>query len=269
MSLRKVALVTGGSAGLGACIARVLAHELGTSVIINYSANAERAEALVKELRETAPATATGTDKDGAAPPAVFRAIQADLSRKADVTRLVNEAAAAAGGRLDVVVSNVGYTKMRNFYDLDDGLHEEDWDKCFTVNVKSHLWLFHAARRWLEESNSRDPGAAVFVSTASVAGCKPSGSSLPYAVTKAAQIHLVKSLATIAAPSIRVNSVSPGILLTEWGLSFPPDRLAAVEKQNKLQRFATIEDVAVQVKAFVASKSVTGQNAVIDAGFSL
>lgn len=259
----KVALVTGGSAGLGAAIARMLATELGMSVIINYANRADRAESLIGEFKEKASIAKTGTT----AP--VFKAIQADASKKSDIIRLVNEAAAFAGDRLDVIISNVGWTKMRNFADLDDGIDEEDWDTCFSVNVKSHLWLFHAARPWLEASNERDPGGAVFVSSASVAGVAPSGSSLPYAVSKAAQIHLVKSLASICAPKIRVNSVSPGVLLTEWGLSFPPERLAAAEQRNKLQRFATVEDVAAQVRAFVTSKSVTGQNAVIDAGFTL
>jgi enoyl-[acyl-carrier-protein] reductase (NADH) len=55
----------------------------------------------------------------------------------------------------------------------------------------------------------------------------------------------------------------------DWGLSFPPDRLAAVKDANKLGRFATVEDVAEQVRTFVVSKSVTGQNAVVDAGFRL
>ncbi|RYP29684.1 hypothetical protein DL767_006636 [Monosporascus sp. MG133] len=265
MSSRKAALVTAASAGLGAAIARVLALELGMSVTVNYSKNAERADALVRELRD-AWLSRRPTDP---LPPPTFHAIQADLSKKSEVVRLVEDAAAASGSRLDVVVSNVGWTRMRNFSDLDDGVDEDDWDRCFTVNVKSHLWLFHAARKWLEESNAREEGAAVFISTASVAGCKPSGSSLPYAATKAAQIHLIKSLAIIAAPTIRVNCVSPGVLLTDWGLSFPPERLGAVKEQNKLNRFATVDDVAEQVKTYVTSKTVTGQNAVIDAGFSL
>ncbi|RYP00593.1 hypothetical protein DL764_006467 [Monosporascus ibericus] len=265
MSARKTALVTAASAGLGAAIARVLALELGMGVTVNYSKNAERASALARELRD-AWLSRRPTD---ALPPPTFHAIQADLSKKSEVVRLVEDAAAASGGRLDVVVSNVGWTRMRNFSDLDDGVDEDDWDRCFTVNVKSHLWLFHAARKWLEESNAREEGAAVFMSTASVAGCKPSGSSLPYAVTKAAQIHLIKSLAIISAPTIRVNCISPGVLLTDWGLSFPPERLGAVKEQNKLKRFATVDDVAEQVKTYVASKTVTGQNAVIDAGFSL
>lgn len=85
---------------------------------------------------------------------------------------------------------------------------EDDWDRCFNMNVKSHLWLMHAARKHLDETEGS------FITTASVAGVNHSGSSLAYSVTKAAQIHLVKGLAQMAAPRIRVNSVSPGLLLT-------------------------------------------------------
>ncbi|KAK4041500.1 histidinol dehydrogenase-domain-containing protein [Parachaetomium inaequale] len=264
MSPRKSALVTAGSAGVGAAIARVLVLDLGMNVTINYASNAERAESVARGLTEEA---RVASPENGPPPPTVH-AIQADLTDRSEIVRLVEEAAAGPG-RLDVVVSNFGWTRMRNFGDLNHGVDEEDWDKCFGANVKAPLWLFHAAKPWLEASNARAAGAAVFVSTASVAGCKPSGSSLAYAVTKAAQIHLVKSLAVIAAPAIRVNSVSPGVLLTDWGLSFPPERLAAVQEANKLGRFATVEDVAEQVKTFVVSRSVTGQNAIIDAGFSL
>lgn len=89
-----------------------------------------------------------------------------------------------------------------------DNTIEEDWDMCFNINVKSHLWLMQAAKEHLD----RTEGA--FITTASAAGIYPSGSSLAYSVTKAAQIHLVKNLAVMAAPRIRVNSVSPGLLLT-------------------------------------------------------
>ncbi len=174
--VRKVALVTAGSAGLGAAIARVLALELGMSVTINYHSNGDRAQALVKELQDTWVSQNAANAAQTPAP--VFNSIRADICKRSEIIRLVEETAAASGGRLDAVVSNVGWTRMRNFSDLDDGMDEEDWDRCFGSNVKAHLWLFHAARKWLEESNAREEGSAVFVSTASIAGCKPSGSSL-------------------------------------------------------------------------------------------
>ncbi|EXM23857.1 Short-chain dehydrogenase/reductase SDR [Fusarium oxysporum f. sp. vasinfectum] len=262
MAMSKVALVTAASSGLGAAIARMLAVDLGMNVVINFNSNESRAKELVRRLQSECEETHAGSNIS-------IQAIQADTCDKLQIKSLVNEAASKFGGRLDVVISNVGWTKMRQFSDLDDNVDEDDWDRCYVANVKSHLWLFHAARRYLEESNEREAGVPVFVSTASLAGVIPSGSSLPYAVTKAAQIHLGKCLAKTAAPSIRVNTISPGILLTEWGLSFPADRLEVARNTNKLGRFATVEDVAEQVKAFVVSKSVTGQNGVIDAGFGL
>ncbi|KAF5984881.1 transforming growth factor-beta-induced ig-h3, partial [Fusarium coicis] len=246
MSTPKVALVTAASSGLGAAIARMLAVDLGMNVVINFKSNESRANELVQTLQ-------TECDKKHAESNISIQAIQADTCDKLQIKSLVDEAASKFGGRLDVVISNVGWTRMRQFSDIDDNIDENDWDRCYVANVKSHLWLFHAAKRYLEESNKREAGVPVFVSTASLAGVIPSGSSVPYAVTKAAQIHLGKCLAKIAAPSIRVNTISPGILLTEWGLSFPAERLEAARNTNKLGHFATVEDVAEQVKAFVVS----------------
>lgn len=161
--ISKVALVTAGSAGLGAAIARTLVRDAHMRVVINYSSNAARADALVTDLNGIA--LHDGTSGNRAI------AIKADLSQKAEIEGLI-DAAFSAMGRLDVVVSNAGWTQMRAFMDLDDGLYDDDWDRCFNVNVKSHLWLFHAARPYLDDSEG------AFVSTASVAGVKPSGSSL-------------------------------------------------------------------------------------------
>ena len=166
-------------------------------------------------------------------------------------------------GRLDVVISNAGWTRVTNFLDIDQGVNDDDWDLCFTMNVKTHLWLAYAAKNSLAEAEG------TFISTASVAGVKPSGSSLPYAVTKAAQIHLAKSLAVILAPKIRVNSVSPGLLLTEWGMRFPQEKRDKAVQNTKLKRLATVEDVADQVRTLVLSRSVTGQNLCIDGGSSI
>jgi len=184
------------------------------------------------------------------------------VSSKPAVENLVSETLKTMG-RLDVVVSNAGWTRMTNFLNIDEGVNEEDWDKCFVMNVKTHLWLAYAAKDALSETEG------TFISTASVAGVKPSGSSLPYAVTKAAQIHLVKSLAVILAPKIRVNCVSPGMLLTEWGLRFPESKRVAATNNTKLKRLATVEDVADQVRTLALSRSVTGQNLSIDGGSSL
>lgn len=194
--MSKVALITASSAGLGAAIAKALASDM--RVVINYSSSRQRAESVLRELEQISPSHAEGKR---------HLALQADVSKRLEIVRLVDETVAAMG-RLDVVVSNVGWTRLADFNDLDANVNEDDWDRCFNVNVKAHLFLMHAAKPYLEASEG------AFISTASVAGVKPSGSSVAYAVTKAAQIHLAKSLAIIMSPKVRVNSVSPGIILT-------------------------------------------------------
>ena len=158
-----VALITAGSAGLGAATAKLFASS-GIRVVINYASNASRAEQVVEELEKLSPIPKEAGTKN-------FTSIRADLSKRDDVARLVSEAIAEMG-KLDVVFSNGGWTQIRNFQDLDDNVNEEDWDRCFNMNVKSHLWLMHAARKWLDESEG------VFITTASLAGVRPSGSSL-------------------------------------------------------------------------------------------
>ncbi|KAM0332152.1 hypothetical protein ACHAQA_002426 [Verticillium albo-atrum] len=256
-----IVLITAGSAGLGAAAAKLLAQK-GYRVIINYNTNQARAEALEKELHTLSPLEQDARN---------FLSVRADLASRAEIEYLVKAAAdfsilGAPDGtpkRLDAVFSNGGWTHIRDIRNLDDNLVEDDWDRCFNMNVKSHLWLMNAARPYLEEAEG------VFITTASLAGVKVSGSSLAYSVSKAAQIHLVKGLALAAAPKIRVNSVSPGLLLTDWGLQFPEAQREQTRERTPMKRIPTVEDVAEQVWCFIQSKTVTGANAVIDGGFSL
>jgi len=253
MSTSPVCLITAGSAGLGAATARLFATA-GYRVAINYHSNNERANSIVAELEKLSTLTVGKTPN--------FTAVKADVSKKEEITRLV-EKAVSSMGRLDVVYSNHGWTEIRGLHDLDANIIEDDWDRCFNMNVKSHLWLMHAAKPHLDATEG------AFITTASLAGVRASGSSLAYSATKAAQIHMVKGLALIAAPKIRVNSVAPGLLLTEWGLRFPQKGIDAHIAKTKLGKVATVEDVAEQVLCYAKSRTVTGQNAVIDAGFTV
>jgi NAD(P)-dependent dehydrogenase (short-subunit alcohol dehydrogenase family) len=160
-----VALVTASSAGLGAATAKALAAT-GVRVVINYNSNQEKADAVLKELGTLQPTS----EKDQTPR---CHAIRADVSQRSSLINLVEETMKVMG-RLDLVVSNHGWTKLRNFSDLDDNVEESDWDKCFNMNVKSHLWLFHAAKKHLEESEGS------FITTASLAGVVPSGSSMVF-----------------------------------------------------------------------------------------
>lgn len=162
----KVALVTASSAGLGAAIAKCLAPEM--RVVINYASSADRAAQVKAEMEAIAEKHSSSSSSDNGPR---FGIIQADLGKRGDIERLVAETVAMMG-RLDIVVSNGGWTRVREFRDLDQNVDEEDWDRCFDINVKSHLHLLHTARKYLDEAKG------AFVTIASTAGVKPSGSSI-------------------------------------------------------------------------------------------
>ena len=255
-----VALVTASSAGLGAAVVKALCPHY--RVVVNYLTRPEKAAEVVKEC-EAIP-TLHPPPPTPPQPPR-FHRVQADLSQRSEIQRLVAETVATMG-RLDVVVSNGGWTRLTDFADLDQNVDEPDWDRCFAMNVKAHLWLFHAARPHL----AANAGGGSFLTVASVAGVRPSGSSLAYAVTKAAAIHLTKALATIAGPQqIRCNCVSPGLMMTEWGRRFPDAAVQAAARRAVLKRLAAVDDVAGHVRALVMSNSITGQNVVVDAGVAI
>src|SRR5271155_4154082 len=255
MMATKVALVTASSAGLGAAVVKALSPNF--RVVVNYFSRAEKAAEVIQEA-EAIPPTYSSSSQPR------FHSIQADASNRADIQRLVKETVDKMG-RLDVVVSNAGWTRLTNYFDLEQQVNEDDWDRCFNANVKSHLWLFYAAKPYLEKNEE----GGSFITVASLAGVRPSGSSLPYSVTKAAEIHLTKGLAVIAGPRIRCNTVSPGLMMTEWGSRFPEVKIKATTEKSALKNLPTTEDVADQVKTLALSKSITGQNIVLDCGIAI
>lgn len=163
MAAVRVSLVTASSAGLGAAIAKRLAGA-NYHVAINYHSSPSKAEAILEEMENTIGHTSTK-------PSGRFLAVQADISSPSEIRRLVNDVISRFG-RLDIVVSNGGWTRITDFTNLDENVDDADWDRCWNMNVKSHLVLLHAARKHLEEQEG------AFVTIASVAGVKPSGSSV-------------------------------------------------------------------------------------------
>ncbi|KIW88825.1 uncharacterized protein Z519_10309 [Cladophialophora bantiana CBS 173.52] len=257
----KVALVTASSAGLGAATVKALAPYF--RVVVNYHSRQEKADQVIKEASAIQAATYSAEQEQPR-----FHAIKADVSKRSEIERLVNETVSKMG-RLDVVVSNAGWTRLTNFFDLEQQIVEDDWDRCFNVNVKSHLWLLYAAKPHLEKTADTEGVGGAFVTIASLAGVRPSGSSLPYSVTKAAEIHLTKGLALICGTKVRCNSVSPGLMMTEWGNQFPESKVKATVDKAALKSTATPEDIADQIKTLVLSKSITGQNIVMDCGIAI
>lgn len=127
-----VALITAGSAGLGAAAARLFLKN-GYHVVVNYANNEERANQLLQELSASSSSSS-----------AKAITIKADLGSREEINRLVRETVEQLG-RLDVVFSNGGWTRYRGLESIDENCYEEEWDRAFNMNVKSHLWLLQAA----------------------------------------------------------------------------------------------------------------------------
>ncbi|PMD25213.1 short-chain dehydrogenase/reductase-like protein sdr [Hyaloscypha hepaticicola] len=218
----------------------------GCNVAINYNSSADRAEGVVKKVEQDYGMKAF--------------AIQGDMGLQADCVRVVKEAVSKLGG-LDVIISNAGYTRFANFADLNDST-VEDWDLCYAVNVKAHMFLMREA---LATFNKNADGG-VFVITSSIAGRIPSGSSMPYSVTKAAQLHLMRCLASTQGPKIRVNAVLPGFLRTEWGEKYGSDRIKDMQERAYLKKDTDLDDTAQAFIDIAKNTSMTGQRIQIDSG---
>jgi NAD(P)-dependent dehydrogenase (short-subunit alcohol dehydrogenase family) len=241
----KVALVTGGSAGLGAVIVNKLARE-GCHVAINYSSSKQRAEDLAQSITRAHNVKAI--------------TIQGDVSKQNSCESLVKQVVEQLG-RIDVLVSNAGWTRMIDFSNLD-ALTDEDWDGTYAMNVKAHFFLFRAVKPHFEQNE--DGGS--FIVTGSVAGLKAAGSSIPYAVSKAGAAHLVKCLAKAHGPKSRVNLVAPGLLLTEWGLKFGQEKIKKIEAAMPLKQAPPLDDVAELFISIAKNRAMTGSIVAADSG---
>ncbi|KAH8821015.1 short-chain dehydrogenase/reductase-like protein sdr [Xylogone sp. PMI_703] len=238
-------LVTGGSRGLGEVICLKFAQE-GSNVAINYHSSAKAAEALASKLTKEYGVKAV--------------TIQGDMGLESDCIKVVEETIKGLGG-LDVLISNAGYTRFSDFNDIT-ATTTEDWDTCYAVNVKAQLHLMKAAASTFKAN----PEGGAFIITSSVAGENMAGSSMPYSVTKAAQLHLMRCLAKTQAPKVRVNAVLPGLLLTEWGNLYPAERIKALKAAAWLQRETDLNDCAQSFVDIARNTSMTGQKIQVDAG---
>ncbi|MFZ9924991.1 MAG: SDR family NAD(P)-dependent oxidoreductase, partial [Ilumatobacteraceae bacterium] len=186
--------------------------------------------------------------------------VQADISDQAQGKKLIDETIDIFG-RLDILVNNAGWTTLVPHGDLD-GLTDEIFDKTFKVNVYGTWWLTKSAIPHLKKS---DDGNVVNIT--SIAGVRPVGSSMAYAMTKAALNHMTVLMAKSYGP-IRFNAVAPGLVQTpwtqDWGVMHD-----FVSKASPLKRSAYASDCSEAVLGIVRNPHMTGQVLVIDGGFTL
>ncbi len=237
----QVALVTGSASGIGAATARMLA-DAGATVVVNSVRSVEAGQAVADAL-----------------PRASY--VQADVADQAQAAALVDQVV-ARHGRLDLLVNNAGTTQVIPHGDLEAATPDV-WRRIFDVNVIGTWQVTVAAVPHLRAS-----GHGQVVNVSSLAGERPTGSSIPYACSKAALSHMTRLLANSLGPDLRVNAVAPGLVDTPWTADWDTVR-AFVSTQAPLGRSATPEDVAEVILGLVRARYVTGEVVLVDGGLSL
>ena len=245
----KTALVTGSASGIGLATVETLpaAAPPSRSTICPTILAARPRSARLKGLGH----------KIVAAPGNVSVPVEAETMTMRAVDAL---------GRLDFLVNNAGTPATPApipFPELDR-LTEGFWQTILNTNLIGPFRCTHAAAPALKAARG------AICSTASIAGVQGSGSSIPYAASKAGVINLTRSLARALAPDIRVNAVAPGFVDSPWNKEWPADRKEASIEKTPLRRACTPQDIADAIFFLCAGTSmVTGQTLIVDGGLTL
>jgi len=245
---RAVALVTGGAGGLGSAICRKLA-DADFSVVVGYNRSAHAASQLARSL-----------------------AGRGHSARLAPVTASAQLAALASGigkdyGRCDVLVNCAGITRFVPHGDLE-AIDDDLIDNILATNVRGAFAAVRAFQPLLEKSPL--PGGGVVVNLSSAAATLAMGSNVMYCASKAALDNMTKSLARALAPRIRVVSVSPALVDTEFVKSMDRGWHDEQAARTPLGRLATPEEVANTVVAAITTLTfATGSILLVDGGRSL
>lgn len=239
----KVAVVTGGSRGIGRAIALHLA-ELGAKVVVNFSGSQAKAEEVVAEIEANGGSAI---------------AVQANVADAEDVTKLMKQAVETYGS-LDILVNNAGITRDN----LLMRMKEEDWDAVMNTNLKGVFLCTKAVTRQMMKQR-----AGRIVNIASIVGIAGNAGQANYVAAKAGVIGLTKTAAKeLAARNIFVNAVAPGFIDTEMTEELPEQIKTQMLTQIPLAKLGKPEDVA-KVVAFLASDDasyMTGQTLHVDGG---
>ena len=242
MTEKRVAIVTGGSRGIGEAIVRHLA-KAGLHVVI-VARNADKLNGVVDAIKSA----------DGSA-----EAMSCDVADAAGLATLI-EKVADTHGRIDVLVNNAGITRDGLILRMDD----EDFDTVIATNLKSAFVATRAAARYVMRSK-----AGRIINISSVAGVVGNAGQANYAASKAGLIGLSKSVAKeLAGKGVTVNVVAPGFITTDMTDVLNDKIKETVKTMIPLRRFGAVDEIAAVV-GFLASEGaayITGQVICVDGG---
>jgi len=239
----QVALVTGGAGGIGAAVCEALAQS-GAAVIVGYRRSRLPAEQIAARLpKATRPHAALScpvTDSGA------LRELAADIDRRY--------------GRCDILVNCAGTTRFVPHADLE-GLDDALIDEILVTNVRGAFATVRALRPLMQRSG------AVVINISSIAAATAMGSNVMYCASKAALDNMTKSLARALAPGIRVVSLSPGLVDTDFIKKLDPAWRDEQATRTPLQRLATPQEIGNAVVAIAASLTfTTGAIIAVDGG---
>ncbi|KAK0647766.1 Sorbose reductase SOU1 [Lasiodiplodia hormozganensis] len=259
----KVAAVTGGVRGIGLAVAHALVEAGAQGVAVIYSSTPDAEAAAIAKDIATHSQGGTATN---------VRAYQSSVQDKASITATLNQIEKDFG-RLDVVIANAGVADITPAEEVG----EDKWRKLMGVNLDGAMYTAQAAAnifKRVKESGKEDKnwaGNIIFTASVSAILVNIPQTQAAYNASKAAVVHLAKSLAVEWVDFARVNCVSPGFIDTEILLVHPPERRNKWFEMIPGHRMADAQELkgAYVFLASNASTYMTGANLVIDGGYTL
>ena len=236
-------LITGASRGIGAQCALLFAQK-GYDVAVNYNRSTEQADDLVKELRSCGVRAI---------------AVQADVSDSIQVSQMFQTVKAELG-EVEILVNNAGVAHVGLLTDMTNS----EWDKLISTDLSA---VFYTCKAALPDMIRAHRGAIVNI--ASMWGEVGASCEAAYSAAKAGVIGLTKALAKEVGPSgIRVNAVSPGVVMTDMMQGFSDEDIAALKDETPLNALGTPEDIAEAVLFLASEKArfITGQVLSVNGG---
>jgi 3-oxoacyl-[acyl-carrier protein] reductase len=240
----KVALVTGGSRGLGRGIALALARQ-GADLAVNYRDNAEAAEAVAAEAREMGRQASV---------------IQGDTSAGREACEEIVKGALEAFGKIDILVNNAGITRDNLLMRMD----ADEWGSVLDTNLSGPFWMTRAVARPMVKARS-----GRIINMSSAAGRMGNPGQANYAAAKAGLIGLTKTTAReLASRGITCNALAPGLIETDLTAGMPAAATEAIRSLTPMGYLGSVADVAAAAVYLASDEAryVTGQVLGIDGG---